>query len=814
MGEWFHHIIDSSEFMPFGHCYHWQEEILTLQIIANGGITLSFLAISSALIRFVKIRRDLEFRSMFYLFGAFISSCALAHLMHIITIWNPIFRLEAIWGVITSALSMATAIILWSLLPKALRLPSPAMLAAKNSELSAEIDVRKRVENDLRLIQSKLETMVEERTKALQASEEKLVLLVDGIDCYGLLLLDHDGKILSWNAGASRITGYSKPEVLGVHIDILSTKPDQDSGIFKQELGESARHGVFQSERELTKRNKETFWAAITTHVLRIKAGEIRGYTCVISDETARFEAQIQMKQSEEKFRAITESLPQLVWSAQSDGTANYFNSRWLQYTGTCLDDNYGQRWTASLHPDERSSIFEKWSASVLHGSAFEVEARVRRHDGYYEWHLLRGFALPGQNGNILKWLGTGTNIEILKQAEQQLQKAVAATEQISQAKSQFLANMSHEIRTPLGAMLGFVHLLKDPNLSGSEKNRFIQIIARNGENLLRLVDDLLDKASIEAGMLKIKKEPTNLRKIVSEVSALLEPRAKEKPLNINVLFEDSVPDTIETDPLRLSQILTNIIGNAIKFTEKGEVIIKVGVRQPATGKLFVQFLIEDTGIGIKPEYQRQLFQVFSQADYQSNRRFGGAGLGLALSKHLAELLGGSISLLRTQEGYGSAFCIEIDAGYQVSIAQTRSTPIDKPNPAEPAKMSLQGCNILVAEDAPDNQALLSYILTKHGANVQIAANGQEAVTEVKIRKFDLIIMDIQMPIMDGFEALRNLREMGCQQPIIALTAHAYHEEKLRCLNAGFNEHITKPVNERHIIDLIASYWSKRKTTV
>jgi len=397
------------------------------------------------------------------------------------------------------------------------------------------------------------------------------------------------------------------------------------------------------------------------------------------------------------------------------------------------------------------------------------------------------------------------------KEIEAELKKAKEQAEVANETKSAFLANMSHEIRTPLGAVIGFSELMIDPDMSASEKLNSIEIIRRNGKLLSAIINDILDLSKVEAGKLEIEKVDVDLFELLSEIAALLNLDAAAKGIRLTVAFDGPIPHVIKTDPTRLRQILFNIVGNAIKFTEKGVVSLTVKLASTDSSKL--NFLVQDTGTGITAEQAQRLFSPFTQADATTTRRFGGTGLGLSLSKKLALALGGNVILESSTLGKGSTFVVSIDHGQSKEIIfestdhTLEETAAKVLNFASRAGTTpLSSLNILVVDDSLDNLALIKRLLSLSGAQVETANSGREGVEKALSEKFSLVLMDLQMPDMDGYEATKELRSRGFDKPIIALTAHAMKEERKRCLESGFNNHLTKPIDRNALIHILSEY--------
>jgi signal transduction histidine kinase/CheY-like chemotaxis protein len=369
--------------------------------------------------------------------------------------------------------------------------------------------------------------------------------------------------------------------------------------------------------------------------------------------------------------------------------------------------------------------------------------------------------------------------------------------ESASDTKSAFLANVSHEIRTPLGAVLGFTQLLQQQGLDPTERRAYLDVIERNGHQLTRLIDDILDLSKVEAGQLQLESVAFPLDEIINDVTASLAVKCQDKALRLVIERTGHPAGVIVSDPTRLRQILLNVVGNAIKFTQVGSVQVTVHGRC-AGDSIALTFTVKDSGRGMSAGEVPRLFRPFSQADASTTRKFGGTGLGLALSRMLARSLGGDLVLVDSQIGVGSTFEVAIVAGRgQAQRAGDVATPDSRP---------LQGLRILVAEDMPDNQLLFERILSRCGAHVDVVANGAEAERRAQEDAFDVVLMDIQMPVMDGHAATRALRRGGYSRPIIALTAHAMREEQERCRQSGCNGHLSKPISAERLIAAISQY--------
>ncbi|HLO39500.1 MAG TPA: ATP-binding protein, partial [Phycisphaerales bacterium] len=377
------------------------------------------------------------------------------------------------------------------------------------------------------------------------------------------------------------------------------------------------------------------------------------------------------------------------------------------------------------------------------------------------------------------------------------LVQALATADRASRAKSDFLANMSHEIRTPMTAILGYADLLQDPGIDAEERASHIQTMRKQGEHLLMIVNDILDLSKIEAGAMTVESISTDPVQIVEDVVSLMRVRAAQQGLSLKTEYAWPLPSAITSDPMRVRQVLINLVGNALKFTHHGGVTIRLA-HMPDVQLL--RFDVIDTGIGISQDQRRELFRPFSQGDATMTRRYGGTGLGLSISRKLANLLGGEMSLASTP-GEGSTFSFTIATGH-VDAGALRSSIVGPGSPPAPAELSAAPVNarILLAEDGPDNQKLLTFHLKRAGYRVEVVSTGRQAVERALSawghgEPFEVILMDMQMPELDGYSAASLLRQRGYRAPIVALTAHGLAGDRERCLTAGCNDHLVKPIS-------------------
>lgn len=533
-------------------------------------------------------------------------------------------------------------------------------------------------------------------------------------------------------------------------------------------------------------------WIADRMRSTRIKALKVRELA-----ETSR----VQLQAAEAKFRGLFESVPDGIIVVDSNGVIAIVNAQAEKLFGYTRDQMLGQT-IELLVPDEMKHAHVVLRKDyVAHPVPRPMgQGRIlpgRRKDGR---HVSIEIALsPVKIDGASFFVSVVRDATLRGQIEADIQRAKSEAEDASLAKSAFLANMSHEIRTPLGAVIGFSELVADPQIGVSEKAAYVAAIKRNGELLSTIINDILDLSKVEAGKMVVDIREAALTEILSDTKMLLDLYAREKGIALTIEVDRNVPAIIKTDPLRLRQILINIIGNAIKFTSRGSVGLSIELVSAQNGQAKLVLSVADTGPGIEQDHVKKLFAPFSQADASTRRKYGGTGLGLVLSKRLAGLLGGDVVLTSTEAGRGSTFTITIDPGPMrgALYGELRQESVRK---HEEPKHRIDGLRILLVDDAVDNQVLIERILRLSGAQVDVVSNGREAVLKAATAGHDVILMDLQMPVMDGYEATTELRRQGYSGKIIALTAHALSDEKERCLKSGFDGHLSKPINRDVLI--------------
>ncbi|MEH2413146.1 hybrid sensor histidine kinase/response regulator [Nostoc sp.] len=691
----------SGSFIPHGHCYLWQTNLVWLHILSDSLIALAYYSIPATLFYFVRKRQDLPFDWIFLLFSAFIVACGTTHLIEIWTLWHPTYWLSGFVKTVTAIISLITTIQLVSLVPQALALPSPAQLEQTNQELQTQIAERLGIDEELRKYQNHLEEMVAVRTNEITNTNEQL-------------------------------------------------------------------------QQEILQRQR----------ILEI------------------------LRQSEERYRYLAEAIPQLVWTTDANGESDFFNQNWCEYTGLTFEQSLGSGWLAALHPEDVQNADEVWSDAVKNRTIYNNEYRFKRaFDNSYRWQLARGLPLKDEQGFVVKWFGTCTDIHEQKQILEERahlleleQVARAKAETANRIKDKFLAVLSHELRTPLSAILGWSKLLQTRVLDQAKISEALATIERNAILQVQLIEDLLDISRILQGKLTLNITKINLESTVLSALETMHLAAETKLIEVNTAFAPDVGQVMG-DSTRLQQIVWNLLSNAIKFTPKGG---KVEVRlEQADG--YAQIIVSDTGKGISAEFLPYVFDYFRQADSTSTRSFGGLGLGLAIVRNLIEMHGGIVKADSHGEGKGAIFTVSLPLlpDESPSLIDEQNYPVFLP----PNSLPLTGIRVLVVEDDADSRDFITFVLEQDGAFVIPVSSAFEALQTLAEVKPNVLVSDIGMPDMDGYMLIHQLRtwasEQGGQIPAIALTAFARNDDQQKALKAGFQMHLSKPINPEELIAAI-----------
>ncbi|MES2744028.1 MAG: ATP-binding protein [Bdellovibrionota bacterium] len=633
---------------------------------------------------------------------------------------------------------------------------------------------------------------------ALKASELSLLDTLESMSD-AFLSLNKDWLITRVNKRYEVILQHTRSETMGQ--EFLSAKLYQNS---------IQRESYLEAMDKRVEMRFDDFIQPLDLWIdVRIFPKQDGGLAIFFSDITERKVSELQAVHAKIKFEQSVDVSPAILWITEEDGKCTYLSKQWYEFTGQTESEALGYGWLDATHPDDKERAGKAFTDANARREYFYVEYRLKTKNGDYRWAIDAGNPRYDESGNYIGYAGTVFDINERRNAESELEKAKdeaeysrEQAERANALKSAFLANMSHEIRTPLGAILGFTNLLKDKSLDSFERDQYLETIVRNGNALSRIIDDILDLAKVEAGRLDIEEVSFILYKVVSEAVELFKDKTKEKGIYLHLNIEESVPTIISSDPTRLRQILINLIGNAVKFTDQGGVSVNVRAMPIDFNRVKVSIDVKDTGIGLTQAQQEKLFTPFTQADNSTTRKFGGTGLGLALSQRLSQALSGEISITEYTLGEGCTFTFHFIA--KLGTAKSDAT-LHASAPKSTKTLSLEGKRVLIVDDSPDNQFLAARILGKSGAKVETASDGDEGVKAALSSEFDVILMDIQMPKLDGYQAKEALDTLGYQRPIVALTAHAMADERQRTKAAGFAAHLTKPIDGVELLETLAS---------
>jgi PAS domain S-box-containing protein len=628
----------------------------------------------------------------------------------------------------------------------------------------------------------------------------------------GIWTIDAKGFTTFVNPKMTEMLGYAAEDVLGRHLYAFMDEEGRkqfDRNMLRREQGVIERH-----EFKFIRKNGSDLWVIIATNPLFDSHGIFTGAVGLVTDITERRRSD----QTLQRLILLNTSIQNMAkvggWEVDLLENSLFWTEETYRIHDTSAEE-YSPTLETAINfysPESLPLIREAVQNASTTGIGFDLELELITAKGRRICVHTIG-AATRENGRVVKLTGAFQDITERKRAEAELKQAKEEAESATQLKSNFLANMSHEIRTPLAVIRGFAEMLSRNYFASAPQSTWMDNILHATQQLELLVSDILDISKVEVGKLYIERVQISLSSILSEVRSILQLKAAEKGVQLDFVLGMDVPSAINTDPLRLKQILINIIGNAIKFTEQGWVKVSVKLEK-STDPSFpphLAFIVADSGIGISAEQEKKLFQSFTQADSSISRKFGGTGLGLSLSRALAKLLGGDLVLSRSQLGQGSVFTITLDPGPlgdMTPLANLVNTPLLPGRASCLTGPSLKGMRILVVDDSPELRVIVSHVLQAQDANVSTANHGLEALQMIRSTEFDLVLMDIQMPVLNGYDATRQLRQEGYTLPICALTAHAMKEERQRCLELGFTEYLSKPIDVKKLLAVVFE-WGK-----
>jgi PAS domain S-box-containing protein len=513
-------------------------------------------------------------------------------------------------------------------------------------------------------------------------------------------------------------------------------------------------------------------------------------------------------KRGETRFRALTDSMPQCVWAARADGEIYYCNRVWRDYAGP----EAGMTFFDALDDDELGQIQGAWRETIRSGHPMERELRLRRHDGEWRWHLCRVVPERDESARLLGFIATATDIDMQKRIEEanrQLlaseKEARAQAEVANRTKDEFLATVSHELRTPLNAILGWTRMLRTGAVEPRQLQRVLETIERNARVQTQLIEDILDVSRIIAGKVRVNIRKLDLHAVGRAALDAVRPAAEAKGVQLVSELEEGSGDFCG-DPDRLQQVIWNLLANAIKFTPR-EGRVELRIRRDRSQ---VEVSVNDTGVGIARDFLPLVFDRFRQADSSITRTQGGLGLGLAIVRHLVEVHGGTVRAESEGEGKGARLTVRMPVRAVAPQATEARPPDSEPPPLveesrEAIQAILQGLHVLVVDDDPDARDLVAAVLVNHGASVRTVSSVEEAIQQLREKRPDVLLSDIGLPSADGYMLMQRVREIDSSVPAAALTAYAGPTDHQRALDAGFQAHVTKPVEPSDLALLVAS---------
>lgn len=675
----------------------------------------------------------------------------------------------------------------------------------------------------------------------IRTQEERFRLLVEGVQDYAIFMLDPDGKIVSWNEGARRITGYEEKDAIGAHYSILSPLEEAKSGEADERLKIAVAAGRVQGEDWRLKKDGTKFLANYTISALKDSTGKLRGFAKMTRDITdkRRAEDELQvayadmekrvkerteelrlsnerLKSSQREYEELVNTVDGIVWEAdvgkpcysfisrQAERMLGYPIERWLSEPGF---------WKSIIYPSDRAHLSGPGYLTPAQKRDSQLEYRLITSEGKILW-VKDYIKVISEVGVPAKMRGIIVDITAKKQAEAETRLAKEQADKASAVKSEFLANISHEIRTPLNAIIGMTNLGLEKNDIEEEQRDYFTTIKSAGDSLLALVNEILDFSKIEAGKVELEISDFDLAELCKSAMDVTSGSARSKKIKLQYESQGQEPYYYRGDTNRILQVLLNLLNNAIKFTpESGQVELKVK-RKLENMKTPVCIEVSDTGIGMDKETISRLFEPFMQADSSTARKYGGTGLGLSICRKLVHLMEGTIHV-ESRSGKGSIFTIELPLIPSVKPElgpQSQNVRTDQ--------AWVRDKKILVAEDNTANQKVIKKLLERLGCQYEVVSDGQEAVTTFESGVFDMILMDCQMPEMDGYTATRTIRgmeqEKGMQPiPIVALTAHAFSGDRKKCEEAGMNDYLSKPIDLDRLRQILSDPPKmERKSTV
>lgn len=795
-------LFDTSDFPPRWKCGSWTEAHGWLHILSDLGVWSAYVAIPCVLMYFAWRKRDLPFRGIFWLFGAFILACGTTHLMEALIFWWPVYRLAGVIKLLTALVSWATVLALIPITPRALALRTP-------QDLDREVSERRRAEQELRQMQAELESRVAGRTSELSAANVALQSEITAREQFehalasarewfevtlasigeAVIVADTEGRVTFLNQVARNLTGHHN-DVRGHPAERVFQTVDERTG----EAVESPVQRVLQGGQSAQTSNRIALISVggprrpieETAAPICNLQGQMLGVVLVFRDITERHRAEAALRRSEERYRALVQATSDIVWTTDPQGQVSEDSPSWRAFTGQTYDEFKGAGWLNALHPDDRRRSADDWRNAVELRSIYQTEYRLRTAAGHYRHTEARGVPVLDSEALVIEWVGKNSDVTEQRQAAETLREA-------DRRKDHFLAILGHELRNPLAGISAAIQVLEHIGAPTPEAVEMRQIISRQTRHMSRMIDDLLEVSRISQGKIQLRPEPLNLAELLHETVRDLHGVFEDAQLELIMDIAER-PVTVQADSTRLAQVFVNLLRNAVKFTNPhGRVTLCLKCDSDSREAIVT---VSDTGIGMSPETVSQVFKPFSQADSSLERSHGGLGLGLALVKGLVELHGGQINAASAGLGAGSQFTVRL---------RQSESPVSATS-ADGAAGASTALRIVIIDDQRDASYPMRRLLELDGHEVAVATEGSAGVELARQKRPHVVLCDIGLPGgMNGYDVARALRcdERTGKCLLVAVSGYGHDEARRLAAEAGFDQHLTKPVGQNELRSLL-----------